>query len=183
MAINFYTFGPCMVNYDGVNLGFCEDRVEVTIQSFFDDIHVDSWGGLAGPFADRQLLGGVAQINCLFTKFDEAEMQKLTSFVEPSEGDAGEIGPTSNPGGFTSPTNHALGAFIFQDGLYATLILQGTLATNGALQFTHASVANAISFNCSMRHRRWQVQFLCRMADPCDGVIYTQVSGTSCFDD
>lgn len=170
MAIAFYSTGPVLVNYDSVDLGYTEDRVEITIQPFFDDLHTDSWGGLAGPFADRQLLGAVASINCMLTKFDDAAVQKLSSFVEQGAGVAGKIGAAK------------LGEFIYQDTMYATLDLKSTL-TGSSLKFEFAHLSGSFAFNSSMRHRRYQLQFLTRMNDPCARVLYAAGTQGSCFDD
>ena len=56
MAIAFYSSGPVLVNYDGVDLGYTEDRVEITIQPFFDDIAISR--RIAGIAA----LGGAAAL-------------------------------------------------------------------------------------------------------------------------
>lgn len=170
MAIGFFTTGPCSVFYDAVELGFCENGAEITVQPFFEDLHADSWGGLAGPFADRQLLGAIAQVNCLLTKFDNAACEKLTSFVEQGAGVAGTIGATK------------LGEFVYQDSQFAVLDLRTTVAS-AAKKFDYAHVAGSIGFNMGMRHRRWQVQFLCRMDSPCTRVLYETGTDTSCFDD
>src|SRR5574343_1801081 len=140
MAIGFFTTGPCSVFYDAVELGFCENGAEITVQPFFEDLHADSWGGLAGPFADRQLLGAIAQINCLLVNFDDSAVQKLSAFIEQGAAAAGEIGDTK------------LGEFIYQDAKYATLELKTPLASS-SLKFEYAHVANAFEFNSSTRHR------------------------------
>jgi hypothetical protein len=168
MAIQFFSTGPALVKYDDQELGFCENGVDINIQPFFEDLHTDSWGGLAGPFADRQLLGAIAQVNCLLTKFDDAAVAALTAFTTNST--AGVIGDTK------------LGEFIYQDGLYSTLAINVT-ATAKSIQFEYAHVAGSVSFNASMRHRRWQLQFLCRMDDPCLRNLYSLESAISCFDD
>ena len=170
MAIGFFTTGPCSVFYDAVELGFCENGADITIQPFFDDIHVDSWGGLAGPFADRQLLGATAQVNCLLTKFDNEACEKLTSFVGQDQGDKGIIGDAK------------LGDFMYQDNMFGILELKTTLASS-TKKFDYAHVAGSIGFNVGMRHRRWQVQFLCRMDSPCTRILYEAGTDTSCFDD
>ena len=169
MAIAFYSSGPVLVNYDSVDLGYTEDRVEITVQPFFDDIHTDSWGGLAGPFADRQLLGAVAAINCMLTKFDDAAVQKLSSFIDQA-GTAGVVGSAK------------LGEFIYQDSMYAPLDLKSTL-TGSSLKFEFAHLSGAFSFNSSTRHRRYQLQFLTRMDDPCSRILYAAGTQGSCFDD
>jgi hypothetical protein len=169
MAIAFYSSGPVLVNYDSVDLGYTEDRVEITVQPFFDDIHTDSWGGLAGPFADRQLLGAVAAINCMLTKFDDAAVQKLSSFIDQA-GTAGVVGSAK------------LGEFIYQDSMYAALDLKSTL-TGSSLKFEFAHLSGAFSFNSSTRHRRYQLQFLTRMDDPCSRILYAAGTQGSCFDD
>lgn len=170
MAIAFYSSGPVLVNYDSVDLGYTEDRVEITIQPFFEDLHTDSCGGLAGPFADRQLLGAVAAINCMLVKFDNAAVQKLSSFVDQT-GTAGVVGSAK------------LGEFIYQDGMYAPLDLQSTYASS-PLKFEYAHLSGAFSFNSSTRHRRYQLQFLTRMDDPCTRQLYTAgTQDSSCLDE
>lgn len=178
MAIAFFSSGPVLVNYDSVDLGYTEDRVDITIQPFFEDLHTDSWGGLAGPFADRQLLGAVAAINCMLTKFDDAAVQKLSSFVEQGSGVAGTIGPSFGGGNALDK----LGTFVYQDSMYATLDLKSTL-TGSSLKFEYAHLSGAFSFNSSMRHRRYQLQFLTRMDDPCTRILYAAGTQGSCFDD
>jgi hypothetical protein len=177
MAIGFFSTGPCSVFYDAVELGFCENGAEITVQPFFEDLHADSWGGLAGPFADRQLLGAIAQVNCLLTKFDNAACEKLTSFTEQGDGDAGIIGPS-----YGSGVLDKLGTFVYQDAQFGILELKTTLASSSK-KFDYAHVAGSIGFNMGMRHRRWQVQFLCRMDSPCTRVLYETGTDTSCFDD
>jgi hypothetical protein len=167
MPFVHYTSGPTYVAFDNLALGFCEDRVQITIQPFYDDIHADSWGGLAGSFADRQLLGAVAQINCLFTKYNKEYLDELTSFT--SGGTAGTIGA----GG-------VLGEFVYQDKLYSNLDLKGT---NETIHFTHAHIAMGIEFNSSMRHRRYQAGFMARMDDACTGILFSLLTGISCVDD
>lgn len=165
MAFTFYTSGPAYVSFGGNDLGFCEDRVQIVIQPSFDDVHTDSWGGLAGPFADRQLLGAVAQISCLFTKYDKAELDKLTSFV--SGGSAGVIGSAK------------LGEFLYQDTLFDALTVNGA---NETLEFDYAHIAAGVEFNSSMRHRRYQATFMARMDDACTRNLFAIASGVSCLD-
>jgi len=176
MAINFYTSGPALVVWDGTDLGYTEDRVQIVIQPFYDDIHSDSWGGLAGPFADRQLLGAIAQVSCLLVKYDLDAVNKLSSFVDNTTGvaTAGEIGATK------------LGEFMYQDLMYAQLDIKGTDTTTNStptVTFTHAHVSGAFEFNASMRHRRYQVNFMARMDSPCSSKLFTLTSNNSCFDD
>lgn len=165
MAFTFYTSGAAYVSFAGADLGFCEDRVQIVVQPSFDEVHTDSWGGLAGPFADRQLLGAVAQIQCLFTKYDKAELDKLTSFV--TGGTAGVIGSSK------------LGEFIYQDTLYDTLDINGT---NETLTFDYAHIAAGVEFNSSMRHRRYQATFMARMDDACARNLFTIAGSASCVD-
>jgi len=169
MAIGFFTTGPCSVWFDDIELGFCENGADITVQPFFEDLHADSWGGLAGPFADRQLLGAIAQVNCLLTKFDNVQCEKLASFSDLGA-TTGEIGATK------------LGEFVYQDAQFSTLELKTTLASSSK-KFEYAHVAGSVGFNMSMRHRRWQVQFLCRMDSPCYRVLFENGTETSCFDD
>lgn len=172
MALQFFSFGPCLVNFDGEDLGFAEDRVDIQVQPFYDEIHTDSWGGLAGPFADKQLLGGLAQISCLLTKFDDAACQRLTAFC---------AGAGTPDAGVIASAN--LGEFVYQDGMYAALLLKGTAAGSSSLQFSYAHVTGAVGFNASMRHRRYQLTFQARMSTSCARQLYTEIAGTSCFDD
>ena len=163
MAIAFHRTGPVQVYFDDVQLGICEDRVDIVIQPFFDDIHTDHYGGLAGPFAERQFLGGIAQIQCVLTKYDETEVNKLSSFQQ----------------GGTAGTFPAIGSFIYQDGLYEQLDLKGTEET---ISFVYAHVAMAFAFNASSRHKRYQLGFIAKIDDACLRALWTSTTGVSCED-
>lgn len=164
MAIAFHRVGPVLV-YFGANaetlIGTCEDRIDIVIQPFFDDIHTDHYGGLAGPFAERQFLGGIAQIQCVLTKYDETEVNKLSSFKV-----AGTYG-----------TFPAIGSFVYQDSLAGQLELKGTQET---IVFDYAHVAMAFSFNASARHKRYQLGFIARVDEACAQQLWTSTAGVSC---
>lgn len=164
VPFTFFTSGPSVVTFDSEQLGFCEDRVQVNVQPFFEDLHADSWGGIQGGFADRQLLGAVANISCLITKGDADALNALTSF---DSGGAAGILPV-------------LGSFVYQDNLFGILDIEGT---NETLQFDKAHISMAIELNQSMRHRRFQVGFTARLDDECTRVLMQWNSGISCLDD
>ena len=163
MAIAFHRTGPVQVYFNSVLLGVCEDRVDIVVQPFFDDIHTDHYGGLAGPFAERQFLGGIAQIQCMLTKYDETEVNKLSSFQQ----------------GGTLGTFPAIGSFVYQDNLYEQLDLKGTEET---ITFAQAHIAMAFSFNASSRHKRYQLGFIAKIDDACIRSLWTSTTGVSCDD-
>jgi|GEM_PF-6080858 len=167
MAIQFHRSGPVHVYFNEQELGVCENGVDISVQPFYEEIHTDSFGGLAGPFAEKSFMGAVASIQCLLTKFDATEAGLLTTFgVDPFKA-AGEIKPV-------------VGAFVFQDSHYGILDLKGTQET---LQFDQAHVASAVGFNMSSRHKRYQVVFVARVNDPCQMVLFDGPSaGVSCED-
>jgi hypothetical protein len=167
LPFQFFHAGPCFVEYDDDELGIAEDRVEIQIQPFFEDIRTDSAGGLAGPFHDRQFLGSTAQITCTLTTFDEESMRQLQTYKIPSN----HVGL-----GFQLD----VGEFIYQDGHFGVLIIRGTEQT---LQFEHAHLAMAVASNQSVRHKRWQVGWIARVDQFCpDSKLMEYTGAASCVD-
>lgn len=164
----FVSPGPCYISYDAEDLGIAEDRVEIQVTPYFEDIHTDAAGGLAGPFHERQFLGAVAQINAVLTKYDDDAMKDLATFNSPTGALWG--------GGANLP----VGTFIYQDNEFGTLIINGVTDT---IQFDYAHLAMAVGFNYSVRHKRWQVGFLARVDQFCyPAVLAEYIAAVSCVE-
>lgn len=160
MALAFQMAGPVLVQWDNANLGYAEDKVTIQIQPFFDDIHTDAWGGLAGPFAERQLLGAIANIQVVFTKYDDTLVNALSSYDA-----AGAVGMLPE-----------IGSFVYQDNLYGPLELNGT---KEQITFAYAHLGHAQEFNSSTRHRKYVAGWIARLNDVCTNrQLFTLVEST-----
>lgn len=155
-----YMSGPTVIEFNSVELGYAEDRVQIQVQPYYDDIHTDNMGGLAGPPSDSQLLGAIANITAVLTKYVKAEMDKLTSF--DSGGSAGVLPD--------------IGSFVKQDALYAALVLTGT---NETITFDYAHLRQAQEFNASVRHKRYAVGWQAWMDDACTRTLMEITAGVS----
>jgi hypothetical protein len=147
------TTGPAIIYWAGNSIGYAEDRVMMRVQPFWDLVHSDGYGGLAGPPADRQLLGAVVQIMATITTFtsDLDLIDDLHTFSS---------GKTTN-GTVVLP---AVGSFARQDGLADTLIIEGR---GESRTFSPATLTEAQELNSSARHRRFQMGWTAEVDDAC----------------
>ncbi len=143
-AANFAHFmnGPVVVTWNSVQLGFSEDGVQINIQPFFDQIPSDDFGGRAGPPSDSQILAAIATVDVALSKYDKAEVDKLTSYK--AGGAVGVLPP--------------IGSFIRQDGLSAALLLDGVLED---LTFATAYLRRNQEFNSGTKWRRYVIGWEC----------------------
>ena len=160
MALAFHMTGPVQISWASETIGIAEDRVNIQFQPYWDEIHTDDYGGLAGPPGELQLLGAVAFVSATLTKFDEDLAHALHGFG----------GGTGDGATIDLPT---LGTFAFQDGLYDALVLTGTIETN---TFSKAILRQAQEFNASMRHKRFGVGWQCYLDDTCTRQLMARVS-------
>lgn len=147
------TTGPTVVNWGGDDLGYAEDRVMMRVQPFWDLVHADSYGGLAGPPADRQFLGAVVQIMLTLTTFnsDSTIIDGLHDFYAGATSTDSIILPD-------------VGSFARQDELANTLVLLGR---NETRTFEPATLTEAQELNSSARHRRFQLGWTAEVDDAC----------------
>lgn len=157
-----FTTGPTLVTWQDLILGYSEDRVMLRIQPFWDMVHSDSYGGTAGPPADRQLLGAIVQVMAVLTTYDKESVDYLSTF---SSGYAligmGNLPPV---GTFARETN----------GLMGVLYLQGR---NEKRTFYNATLTESQELNSSARHRRYQVGWTCEVDDACAMQLMTIDAG------
>ncbi len=137
--------GPVVVTWNALPLGLSEDGVPVVIEPFYDNIPSDDFGGRAGPPSDAQLLGAIARIDVPLSKYDKAEVDKLSAFKS-----GGSVGVLP-----------AIGSFVRQDGLYAALLLNGVYED---LTFATAFLRRAMEFNSGTKWRRYVIGFECWMS-------------------
>lgn len=161
-AFTAFAAGPSLINWDGDDIGYAEDRVMIRVQPFWDLVHADSYGGLAGPPADRQLMGAVVQISALITTGDFSVLDELNSF-------------SANSGAQTVGYLPAVGSFSRIDSLSGELIIQGR---NETRTFSVATLTEAQELNSSARHRRFQVGWTAEVDDACAMQLFAVSTGT-----
>lgn len=132
--------GPVLVKYNGENIGYTRDGVQVTIEEFSFDVKSDDWGGQDGAPADQQMLGSRARISCELTKYDAANVRALTSF---------------QPGG-TAGQYPNFGTLKRQGSQTATLLLDGV---NEDWTFATAIVVSSHEFNTGTKFTTWRCNF------------------------
>ena len=139
--------GPVLVKYNSAELGYTRDGVRVSVEPKLLDVPCDTHGGEAGAPSDIQVMGGIARINCEFTKFDKTQIDALTAFVR-----GGQAG-----------TLPAFGTLLRQDGKTAPLVLAGSAET---LTFGVAFVRNPIESNKGTRYSTTTVAFEAHVDSP-----------------
>lgn len=145
MAIQHEVAGPVIVTFDSLQLGYTRDGARIRLEPKWGDVHSDDYGGAGGAPADSQLLGALAHVTCELTKYDVAEIRKLTAFGEdPASATA-----------FTLPT---LGTLVRQENKTQTLLLDGV---NEDWTFSTAFVRQAIEVNKGTRFSTLMCGFEC----------------------
>lgn len=128
------------VLWGGFQLGFSEDGCQINIQPRYDEIYSDDMGGRAGVASDAQFVGATGNLDLIFPKYDVNRMDQLGSF---------DVRKLTVPAVGVMP---ALGSFVRQDGLAATLLLR---APNESLSFATAFLRRNYEINSGTRFRRY----------------------------
>jgi hypothetical protein len=158
MAIQHFTTGPALIEFDSNILGYAEDRVQQIIVPSWEDIHSDDFGGLAGPPSDAQLLGARVIVQMVMTKYDRTLLDALSSFDQ-----AGAAGILP-----------AVGEFVRLDSLYAALVISGR---NETRTYDVAFLRQNQELNSSARHRRYGLGFECWIDAACTRELMVIAAG------
>lgn len=145
MAIQHEVAGPVIVTFDSLQLGYTRDGARIRLEPKWGDVHSDDYGGAGGAPADAQILGAVATVTCELTKYDIAELHKLTAFGE-------------DPASATAFTLPAYGTLVRQDSKTQVLLLDGV---NEDWTFSTAFVRQAMEVNKGTRFSTFMVGFEC----------------------
>lgn len=160
MSFVHFRSGPCIVVWNSVELGYTEDGVRMRIEPRYADVHSDNMGGLAGVPSDTQLLGAIAIVTTLFSKYVKAELDKLTSFEKA--GTAGQL--------------PEIGTFIKQDSEYAALELRGT---KEEITFDTAFLRQGQEMNVGTNAKKYAVGFECWLTSSCTRTLFAITGGYS----
>jgi hypothetical protein len=137
-----------------VQLGYSRDGATVRIDPRWIDIPSDDYGGPSGAPSDAQIVGAIATVSVDLTKYDGAEIRKLTSF---------------QPGG-TAGTLPAFGTLVRQETKYATLLLDGS---NEDWTFDQAFLRQAHEFNTGTRFSTYMLGWECWINNTSARVLFT----------
>lgn len=147
-----FTTGPSLITWNGIELGVSENGVEHQIQQYIQDVPSDDFGGTSGSPSDQQWLGATAMVQCVLTKFIEANVEQLINHRFGQTGTFGQVGE-----------------FMKQDILYAELVIWGR---NELRTYPCAYVRQPVSMNSGSRFRRWGISFYCQVLDSCQQELY-----------
>lgn len=139
-----FTTGPVVPYWNAVQLGYCEDGVQVSVFPRFSEIFSDDMGGREGVPTDSQFLGATASIRLILTKYVKDKCDLLSSFSQAA------LASNINKG-----VMPVLGSFVRQDGLAAALVLSGV---NESLSFATAFVRGNYEINSGTKYRRYVVE-------------------------
>lgn len=152
-----FTTGPVVPSWNAVQIGYCEDGVQISLFPRFSDIFSDDMGGREGVPTDSQFLGATASIRLLLTKYVKSKCDSLSCFTQAAlSSDAKGLMPV-------------LGSFVRQDGLSAALLLAGV---NENISFATAFVRGNYEINSGTKARRYIVDFEAWL----DQTDYTQLA-------
>lgn len=132
------------VLWGGFELGFTENGCQLGVQPNFDEIMSDDMGGSRGVPSDAQFLGARGFLNLVFTKYNKVYMDNLSCYTVAAL--------TSGARGLMP----ALGSFVRQDGLAATLMLR---APNETLSFATGLLRGNYEINSGTPYRRYVCGF------------------------
>lgn len=133
-------------------LGYTQAGVEVDERPFMYDVHTDENGGDVGPPSDVQVMGEVHMIRMLFTKYDDAVLNKIRAIV------AGNA-----PGQPPTP-----GTLMFQDTKFFRLLIHSTLRPRNYLRVFFREPK---TLNKGTKHSQALVVAECHK-DPTTGLLY-----------
>ena len=139
-----YTTLQCEILFGGFQLGFAEDGAQLVITPRFDEIYSDDMGGRGGVPSDAQFMGAIGNVDFVFTKYDKARMDQLSSY---------DVRKLTTPAVGVMPV---IGSFVRQDQLASTLLLR---AVNESLSFATAFLRRNYEVNSGTRYRRYVCGF------------------------
>jgi len=147
--------GPVIVTFNSLQIGYSRDGVQIRIEPRWIDVPSDEYGGASGAPSDAQIVGAIATVSADLTKYDKAQLRKLTSF-------AGTTG--------TAGTLPAFGTLMRQDTKVQILLLDGA---NEDFTFSNAFVRQAIEVNKGTRFSSAMLAFECWVDAPATRVLFT----------
>ena len=156
-AFPHFATGPTLVEFNSLELGYAEDRVQIEEKPFWHEVKADSYGGAEGPPCDVQYLGALVLVRCLLNRFDEAYLRALGSI---DVGAPGEMPPT--------------GWYMRQDGGMKQLRL---INQTYVLTYSKAVLRQGRQFNVGTRHQAFALMFECHVNNPCDSVLFDYEDG------
>lgn len=166
-----------------MDLGYCEDRVQIDERPQWEDIKNDIFGGMAGVHSDVQYLGSIVYVHCNLNRFNHYNIQRL-SHIHPTLATAQISGVelTNQMSGTTGDiVGGTMGAFMRQ-GDNSTLTYMETLCLSSAtekLRFHRAFLRQGRRFNMGVRHQQVMLVFECHIYSPCDCEMYGLETGTN----
>lgn len=181
-TIQHVTAGPTKVQYSLnadhttlSDLGYTQDGVEITIIPRYQDIQSDDFGGSGGVPSDSQFLGATADVRAQLVKFNDTNVQKMTSFYC-----AGSAGVLPQFGTFIKQPTPWTGASTTINGLYGKLYL---LAKHETISFAVAFVRQAIQTNKGTRFSQFNLGFECWVDSNLDSYrnLFTRAEGAHTF--
>ena len=141
MTIQHFNLGPSVVYWDGSNIGYSRDGVNVGIDPKWYDIPSDQYGGQGGAPSDSQLLGCIARCQGELTSFEKNIVLRLGSY-DPETADL-----TSGVGEITLPS---FGSFVRQGSYPLGKVLE-IRGSNGRIKFPVAFLRNPQDLNLGTR--------------------------------
>ena len=147
--------GPVIVTFNSLQIGYSRDGVQIRFEPRWIDVPSDEYGGASGAPSDAQLVGAIATVSADLTKYDKAEVRKLTSF----QGTVGVAG-----------TLPAFGTLMRQDTKVQILYLNGA---NEDFTFAKSFVRQAIEVNKGTRFSSAMMAWECWIDAPATRVLFT----------
>lgn len=156
-----FATGPTLVEFHDLELGYAEDRVQISEKPFWHEVKADSYGGAEGPPCDVQYLGALVYVQCLLNRFDEANLRTISriDYGGPASAD-GEMLPA--------------GWYMRQDGGMEQLRL---LSKEYTLTYSKAILRQGRQFSVGTRHQAFALMFECHVDNPCDAVLFEYETG------
>lgn len=149
--------GPVIVTFNGVQLGYSRDGVNIRFEPRYLDIFSDDFGGQNGAPADAQFMGAIATVQAELVKYEQAEVHRLTSFEK--SGTAGVL--------------PQLGTLIRQEEEYATLLLNGK---HEDWTFSVAFMRQPIEVNKGTKFSTLVCGWECWITNTTDRLLFTHVT-------
>lgn len=155
-----YATGPTLVDFGANELGFAEDRIQISEQPFWHEVHADSYGGAGGPPCDVQYIGSLVYVTCLLNRFNEPTMRIIGRIASEKVTVDGTMPPT--------------GWYMRQDGSMKPLSLVNASYT---LTYEKAILKQGRKFNVGTRHQAFALTFECHINNPCDVALHKYEAG------